>query len=121
MKHMFPALEIFIEDGGSNYSSGQKQLICLARAALAKTKILVLDEATANMDEKTDEMIHNLIDDIFTDCTILMIAHRLNLIMNCDKVLLLDKGNIAEFDSPKKLLEKENSLFSKMFQQYKKN
>lgn len=121
IKDMVPTLETMVEDGGSTYSSGEKQLICLARAAIAKSKILVLDEATANMDAETDKMLHDIVDEIFTDCTILMIAHRLHLILNCDRVLVLDKGVIVEFDEPKKLLCKQDSLFRKMFQESKTN
>lgn len=119
IQEMVPTLETMIEDSGSHYSSGQKQLICLARAALVKSKILVLDEATANMDTETDEMLHDIIDEIFTDCTILMIAHRLHLILNCDKVLVLDNGNIVEFDHPKNLLNKQDGLFRKMCEESK--
>lgn len=96
-------------------------MICLARAALAKTKTLVLAEATANMDARTEEMIHNTIDEIFKNFTILMIAHRLNLILNCDKVLALDSCRVAEYDARKKLLGQKTSMFSKMFQEYKQD
>lgn len=114
-----PNLEIMVEDSGSSYSSGQKQLICLARAAMGKCKILVLDEATANMDAETDKMLHKVIDEIFLDCTIITIAHRLHLMMNCDKVLVLDNGSLVEFDNPKNLIKQENSLFHQMCQESK--
>lgn len=116
---MVPSLETMIENSGQSYSSGQKQLICLARAAMRRSKIIVLDEATANMDAETDKMLHDVIDEIFNDCTILMIAHRLHLIMNCDKVVVLDNGNIVEFDDPKILLSREDTLFSSMCRNYK--
>lgn len=116
---MVPSLEKIIEDSGSRYSSGQKQLICLARAAIAKCKIVVLDEATANMDADRDKMLHDIVYDVFSDCTILMIAHRMHLILKCDKVLVLDKGNVVEFDEPKTLLNNPESLFHKMCQQSK--
>lgn len=119
LKEMVPSLEKIIEDSGSHYSSGQKQLICLARAAIAKCKIVVLDEATANMDAETDKMLHDIVYDVFSDCTILMIAHRMHLILKCDKVLVLDKGNVVEFDDPKTLLNNSDSLFHKMCQESK--
>ena len=101
-----------IGEGGSNLSVGQRQLICLARAILKRqTKILVLDEATAAVDFETDQLIQGSIRSQFKDCTILTIAHRLNTIMDYDKVLVMDAGEIREFDSPQKLLEDKNTIF----------
>lgn len=119
IKDMVPTLDTMIKDNGAKYSSGQRQLVCLARAAISKCKILVLDEATANMDAETDKMLHNVISDIFFDCTVLTIAHRLHSIMSCDKVLLLDNGNVVEFDDPKILNNKKDSLFHKMCEESK--
>lgn len=116
---MVPTLSTMIEDSGAKYSSGQKQLICLARAAISKCKILVLDEATANMDAETDKMLHGVITEIFADCTILSIAHRLHSILNCDKVLVLDNGKIVEFDNPKVLMNQKDSLFHAMCKESK--
>lgn len=114
LKETVPSLETMIDENGINYSSGQKQLVCLARAAIAKCKILVMDEASANMDQKTEKILYDVVNEIFSDCTILMIAHRLHLISNCDKVLVLDYGNLIEFDNPEVLKNKEDSLFRKM-------
>ncbi|XP_071814270.1 ATP-binding cassette sub-family C member 3-like [Apostichopus japonicus] len=86
-------------------SVGHSQLICLARALLLKTKILILDEATAAVDLETDDLIQATIRTEFVDCTILTIAHRLNTIMDNTRVLILDSGEIAEYDTPVKLLE----------------
>lgn len=119
ISEIVPSLDTIVEEKGSSFSSGQKQMICLARAALSKSKILVLDEATANMDAGRDKHLHEVVEDVFVDCTILMIAHRLHLILNCDKVLVLDKGNIVEFDDPKSLLKEEDSMFHKMCQESK--
>ncbi|XP_074026962.1 probable multidrug resistance-associated protein lethal(2)03659 isoform X2 [Leptinotarsa decemlineata] len=101
----------------SNFSSGQKQLFCLARALLRKSKILILDEATANMDHETDARLHKTISQHFTDCTVFIIAHRLHSILECDKVMVLDKGVLIEFDDPLSLLENENGIFHKMVKQ----
>jgi ATP-binding cassette subfamily C (CFTR/MRP) protein 1 len=107
-------LDYQITEGGDNLSSGQKQLVCLARALLKKSKILVLDEATASVDLQTDELIQKTIRKEFIGCTIVTIAHRLETIMDYDKVIVMDRGEIVENDSPKNLLNNENSLFYSM-------
>ncbi|XP_071151903.1 multidrug resistance-associated protein 1-like isoform X3 [Mytilus edulis] len=98
-------------EGGGNLSVGQRQLICLARTLLRKTKILVLDEATAAVDMETDELIQKTIREEFKDCTILTIAHRLNTILDYDKVMVLDQGLIKEYDSPDSLLKDKTTVF----------
>lgn len=100
-----------ISEGGENLSVGQRQLICLARALLRKTKVLVLDEATAAIDLETDDLIQTTIREEFADCTILTIAHRLNTIMDYNRVLVLDQGTIKEFDRPESLLQNKESIF----------
>ncbi|KGU31669.1 hypothetical protein MG7_01235 [Candida albicans P34048] len=105
-------LDAQIEEGGSNLSSGQKQLLCLARALLNETsKILVLDEATAAVDFQTDKIIQATIRNEFKDKTILTIAHRIDTILDSDRILVLDNGEIAEFDTPGNLLKNKNSIF----------
>uniref|UniRef100_T1GTR9 ABC transporter domain-containing protein n=1 Tax=Megaselia scalaris TaxID=36166 RepID=T1GTR9_MEGSC len=103
-----------ISEGGENLSVGQRQLVCLARALLRKTKVLILDEATAAIDLETDELIQNTIRTEFKDCTVLTIAHRLNTIMDSDRVIVLDKGEISEYASPSDLLNNEDSIFYSM-------
>ncbi|CAC5371016.1 ABCC3 [Mytilus coruscus] len=98
-------------EGGDNLSVGQRQLICLARALLRKTRILVLDEATAAVDLETDDLIQTTIRTEFADCTILTIAHRLNTIMDYTRIMVLDCGQISEFDSPTNLLLDKKSIF----------
>ena len=108
------ALEDFVDEGGRNYSVGERQLLCLARAVLAKPKVLVLDEATASVDTETDAFIQKMIRDRFQGTTLLTIAHRLHTIVDYDVILVMDKGRVAEFDSPKKLLENKDGMFSSL-------
>ncbi|KAG7215738.1 hypothetical protein INR49_021959, partial [Caranx melampygus] len=91
-------------EGGENLSLGQRQLLCLARALLRKTRILVLDEATAAVDLKTDQLIQSTIRTQFDDCTVITIAHRLNTIMDYTRIIVMDQGSIAEMDSPSQLI-----------------
>ncbi|KAG1895833.1 P-loop containing nucleoside triphosphate hydrolase protein [Suillus fuscotomentosus] len=108
-------LDAPVQEAGSSLSAGQRQLLCFARALLRKTKVLVLDEATSAVDLDTDRAIQEIIrGPIFRDVTILTIAHRLNTIMESDRILVLDAGRIAEFDTPKKLLENKSSIFRSM-------
>ena len=107
-------LESRVLDRGSNYSVGQRQLVCLARAILRNNKILMLDEATANVDPQTDALIQNTIRKKFIKCTVLTIAHRLNTIMDSDKVLVMDKGRMAEYDHPHILLQNNYSQFTSL-------
>ncbi|KAG0322889.1 hypothetical protein BG000_002779, partial [Podila horticola] len=110
-------LSFMVSQNGDNFSVGQRSLICLARALLRKTKILVLDEATAAVDVETDELIQKTIRKEFKDRTILTIAHRIKTVMDSDKMLVLEKGCVQEFESPKELLKTRDSLFFKLAQQ----
>ena len=100
-----------ISEGGENLSVGQRQLVCLARALLRKTKVLILDEATAAVDLETDDLIQSTIRKEFANCTVLTIAHRLNTIMDYDKIMVLDRGELKEFNTPNILLEDPQSIF----------
>ncbi|CAH2352501.1 oligomycin resistance ATP-dependent permease Yor1p [[Candida] railenensis] len=102
-----------VEESGANYSLGERQLISFARAMLRNTKILILDEATSSVDYETDSKIQKTILKEFSDCTILCIAHRLKTIINYDKILTLDNGQMSEFDAPWTLF-KENGIFSQI-------
>eukprot|EP00970_Alexandrium_tamarense_P001569 scaffold167_cov191-Alexandrium_tamarense.AAC.9 len=103
-----------VVEGGENFSMGQRQLLCIARSLLRRPKILVMDEATASIDNTTDAAIQQMIRENFADATILTIAHRLNTIMDSDRVLVLDDGRVAEFDSPSALLSKTEGIFKSM-------
>lgn len=109
-------LESPVEDNGENFSLGQRQLICLARAFLSKSPLLCLDEATAAMDLATDAIIQRTIREHFQDRTIVTIAHRIDTIIHSDRILAMDEGKVVEFDTPFNLLSNSNSFFSKLLQ-----
>lgn len=93
-----------VSEGGSNFSSGQKQLLCLARAILSKCKILILDEATASVDRRTDQLLQETLHSTFHDGTILAVAHRLDTVIENDMILVLGSGKVLEFGPPAELI-----------------
>ncbi|KAJ7355423.1 P-loop containing nucleoside triphosphate hydrolase protein [Mycena albidolilacea] len=105
-------LDAPVREGGQSLSSGQRQLLCFARALLRKSKILVLDEATSAVDLDTDKAIQDIIQGpAFADTTIITIAHRLNTIIGGSRILVMDQGKVAEFDSPQNLIDNKSSIF----------
>ncbi|CAI9103407.1 OLC1v1001876C1 [Oldenlandia corymbosa var. corymbosa] len=111
-------LESTVVENGENWSVGQRQLFCLGRALLKKSTILVLDEATASVDSATDGTIQKIISQEFKDRTVITIAHRIHTVIDSDLVLVLSDGMIAEYDTPGKLLEREDSFFSRLIREY---
>eukprot|EP01122_Echinamoeba_exundans_P001098 TRINITY_DN1103_c0_g2_i1.p1 TRINITY_DN1103_c0_g2~~TRINITY_DN1103_c0_g2_i1.p1 ORF type:complete len:1401 (+),score=489.68 TRINITY_DN1103_c0_g2_i1:230-4432(+) len=107
-------LESKVEENGSNFSVGQRQLLAMARALLVDAKILLLDEATAAVDNETDSLIQAMVRKNFKNKTVLTIAHRLNTIMDYDRIMVLDKGKLVEFDTPKNLLDDKTTIFYSM-------
>ena len=101
-------------DAGANFSCGERQLLCLARAMLTKPKVLVLDEATASVDGQTDKFVQRIIREVFVDTTILCIAHRIETVIDFDVIMVVDEGAIKEFGKPAELLEDEAGLFSRL-------
>ena len=104
-------LEQNISENGGNLSIGEKQLICITRAILRKSKIVIMDEATASIDFKTEEIIQKAINELLRDSTLITIAHRIKTVVNSDKILVLDNGTIIEYDTPQNLLDNKKSYF----------
>ncbi|OVA02655.1 ABC transporter [Macleaya cordata] len=110
-------LDASVVDSGDNWSVGQRQLLCLGRVMLKRSRILFMDEATASVDSQTDGVIQKIIREDFTACTIISIAHRIPTVMDCDRVLVIDAGVAAEFDKPSRLLERP-TIFKALVQEY---
>ncbi|XP_062117924.1 ABC transporter C family member 3-like [Humulus lupulus] len=111
-------LDSTVTENGENWSMGQRQLVCLGRVLLKKSKVLVLDEATASVDTATDNLIQQTLRQHFSDCTVITIAHRITSVLDSDMVLLLSHGLIEEFDSPERMLENKASSFAQLVAEY---
>ncbi|XP_074291639.1 ABC transporter C family member 10-like [Silene latifolia] len=111
-------LDSFVVEDGSNWSMGQRQLFCLGRALLRRSRVLVLDEATASIDNATDTILQRTIRTEFADCTVITVAHRIPTVMDCTKVLAISDGRLVEFDEPTKLMENQGSLFGQLVKEY---
>ena len=107
-----------IKEYGNNLSFGCRQLLCVARAILRKSKIIILDEATSSVDQKTEDIITNAVDNMFKDSTVITIAHRINTVKSCDRVIVMDDGEIVEVGKPDDLIKDVNSKFYKLYFQY---
>ncbi|CAL9099661.1 unnamed protein product [Musa textilis] len=116
-RHLVMSLSLLVEDG-SNWSMGQRQLFCLGRALLRRSRILVLDEATASIDNATDAILQKTIRTEFADCTVITVAHRIPTVMDCNMVLAISDGKLEEYDEPMKLMEREGSLFRSLVKEY---
>ncbi|XP_075784195.1 ATP-binding cassette sub-family C member 8 isoform X3 [Pelodiscus sinensis] len=120
LKHVVKALpgglEAIVTEGGENFSQGQRQLFCLARAFVRKTSIFIMDEATASIDMATENILQKVVMTAFADRTVVTIAHRVHTILNADLVIVMKRGVILEYDKPDVLLEQEDSVFASFVQ-----
>eukprot|EP00656_Telonema_subtile_P040895 TRINITY_DN45988_c0_g1_i1.p2 TRINITY_DN45988_c0_g1~~TRINITY_DN45988_c0_g1_i1.p2 ORF type:complete len:151 (-),score=46.30 TRINITY_DN45988_c0_g1_i1:175-627(-) len=110
-------LDMSLESNGGNLSLGQRQLVCLARALLRQSKVLVLDEATASIDRATDAHLQQTLQEL-KGVTVLTVAHRIDTILDCDRVLVLEAGRVAEYDSPAVLQGNSESQFTQIVHEY---
>ena len=110
-----------VEENGQNYSVGQRQMLCIARALLSDSRVIIMDEATASVDVETDALIQRAIRDEFLNSTVLTVAHRLNTILDSSRVVVLDDGRVAEFDSPANLISRPGSLFALLVKNWETN
>ncbi|EEB93460.1 hypothetical protein MPER_07876 [Moniliophthora perniciosa FA553] len=108
------SLDTQVSAGGTNFSQGQRQLIAMARALLRRSSIIVLDEATSSIDFATDAKIQTTIREEFTNSLLLTVAHRLRTVIDYDRLIVLDKGKLVEFDTPLRLIQKEDGIFRNM-------
>ena len=110
-------LNFMIKENGDNLSAGEKQLICMARAMIRKSKIIIMDEATSSIDYNTEQLIQKVILKNLKDSTVLTIAHRIKTILEYDKILVFDQGHLVEQGSPKELIEKKSGQFYGLYSQ----
>jgi ABC-type multidrug transport system fused ATPase/permease subunit len=108
-------LNFYIKQNGDNLSIGQKQLICFARAGIIKSKILILDEATSYVDLQTEKIIKTNLENDFRDSTVIIIAHHIQMVSHCEKILVIENGKIVEIDTYDNLLNNKNSKFYALY------
>jgi ATP-binding cassette subfamily C (CFTR/MRP) protein 2 len=121
LTHDRGGLQMKILENGDNLSAGEKQLVTIARAILKNSKIVLLDEATSSIDVVTEKQVQKVIEECFAHSTVITIAHRIHTIQNCDRILVMDRGMVAEFDSPARLVANPKSIFAGLWEEARKH
>ena len=117
-KNVLRGINTEIKEYGNNLSFGCRQLLCVARAILRKSKIIILDEATSSVDQKTEDIISNAVDTMFKDSTVITIAHRINTVKKCDRIIVMNAGEVVETGKPDELIANNNSQFYSLYYKY---
>ena len=117
-KNILKGINTEIKEYGNNLSFGCRQLLCVARAILRKSKIIILDEATSSVDQKTEDIISSAVDNMFKDSTIITIAHRINTVKKCDRIIVMNAGQVVETGKPDELIANTNSQFYSLYYKY---
>ena len=107
-----------IKEYGNNLSFGCRKLLCAAKDILRRSKVIILDEATSSVDQKNEDNISNAVNNIFKDSTVIIIAHRINTVKKCDRIIVIDEGEIVEVGKPVELIENPNIKFYLLYYQY---
>ena len=121
IQNNYRRLRIEIKENGNNLSIGEKQLICFARAALKKSKVIILDEATSSLDINTEKIISKNMEILFKDCTVIMIAHHINIVKECDRIFVVDNGEIVESGIYDNLFRDKKSKFHELYSEVNSN
>ena len=114
-------LDLVLDSEGTNLSQGEKQLLCFARSILEPSKLVLFDEATANIDIKTEEKIQETIKERFRDSTMVVVAHRVQTVLECDKIIVMEQGRVLDFDSPENLMSRKDGFFKQIVEKMKSN
>ena len=117
-KNVLKGINTEIKEYGNNLSFGCRQLLCVARAILRKSKVIILDEATSSVDQKTEDIISNAVDNMFKDSTVITIAHRINTVKKCEKIIVMNAGEVVEVGKPDELIKNTNSQFYSLYYKY---
>ena len=117
-KNVLKGINTEIKEYGNNLSFGCRQLLCVARAILRKSKVIILDEATSSVDQKTEDIISNAVDNMFKDSTVITIAHRINTVKKCEKIIVMNAGEVVEVGKPEELIKNTNSQFYSLYYKY---
>ena len=117
-KNVLKGINTEIKEYGNNLSFGCRQLLCVARAILRKSKVLILDEATSSVDQKTEDIISNAVDTMFKESTVITIAHRINTVKKCQRIIVMNAGEVVEVGNPDELIKDNKSQFYSLYYKY---